>query len=133
MPHFSENAKPLLTMTEKDHPFVWGEAQAEAFTKLKDVLTHAPILAYPLAKGQFILDTDASNVGLGAVLSQIQNGEIYLDSLSLTLQSHGPTTPSLILYAELKQGMGDEGPYGETLSKTLLRNKPCPGSQLGKP
>ena len=35
-------------------------------------LIHAPILAFPTETGQYILDTDASNVGLGSVLSQIQ-------------------------------------------------------------
>ncbi|KAG5886026.1 hypothetical protein JTB14_023667 [Gonioctena quinquepunctata] len=43
--------------------------------KLKGALINAPILSYPLPKGKFILDTDASNVGLGAVLSQIQEGQ----------------------------------------------------------
>ena len=35
----------------------------------------APILGYPLPKGQFTLDTDASNHGIGAVLSQLQDGQ----------------------------------------------------------
>lgn len=38
-------------------------------------MCEAPILAYPNSEGQYILDTDASNVGIGAVLSQIQAGE----------------------------------------------------------
>ena len=46
----------------------------EAFDKLKRALTSAPILSYPNNEGLFILDTDASNNGLGAVLSQEQNG-----------------------------------------------------------
>ena len=39
---------------------------------LRDSLIHAPILAFPTETGQYILDTDASNFGLGGVLSQIQ-------------------------------------------------------------
>ena len=42
---------------------------------LKKHLTTAPILAYPDKEGTFILDTDASDVAMGAVLSQEQNGE----------------------------------------------------------
>jgi hypothetical protein len=75
MPDFSEIAKPLVTLTEKDRPFVWEDAQEDAFLKLKELLTKAPVLSYPLAEGQFILDTDASQVGIGAVLSQMQDGE----------------------------------------------------------
>jgi hypothetical protein len=38
-------------------------------------LISAPILAYPTREDFFILDTDASNVGLGSVLSQVQDGQ----------------------------------------------------------
>ena len=42
------------------------------FEKLKTALVSSPILSYPQNEGLFILDTDASNVGMGAVLSQVQ-------------------------------------------------------------
>lgn len=42
------------------------------FGALKKVLTTAPILAYPLAEDRMILDTDASNFSIGAVLSKEQ-------------------------------------------------------------
>ena len=35
-------------------------------------MIHAPILAFPTDTGQYILDTNANNFGLGGVLSQIQ-------------------------------------------------------------
>ena len=44
-----------------------------AFYTLRESLIHAPILAFPTETGQYILDTDASNFGLGGVLSQIQD------------------------------------------------------------
>jgi hypothetical protein len=47
--------------------------QRSVFT-LKKLLVSSPILAYPTRDGKFILDTDALNDGIGAVLSQIQNG-----------------------------------------------------------
>ncbi|KAL0162302.1 hypothetical protein M9458_041698, partial [Cirrhinus mrigala] len=47
----------------------------QAFDKLKELLTTAPILGYPMDSGDLILDTDASNFGIGAVLSQLQRGE----------------------------------------------------------
>ena len=42
---------------------------------LKKALCEAPILAYPLPKGLFVLDTDASSVGIGGVISQVQDKE----------------------------------------------------------
>ena len=45
-----------------------------AFNRLKQLLISAPILSYPDFSKEFILDTDASNDGVGAVLSQRHNG-----------------------------------------------------------
>ena len=73
MPHFSELAKPLIKLTEKNRTFVWGEEQQEAFEQLKQMLAQAPILSHPCKDGMFVLDTDASSEGIGAVLSQIQD------------------------------------------------------------
>ena len=74
--NFSTIAKPLHKLTEKGANFVWTDECQYAFETLKRSLVNAPILAYPSpTSGQFILDADASNVALGAVLSQIQNGE----------------------------------------------------------
>lgn len=50
----------------------WGAEQEVVVGALKKALTTAPIIAYPLAEGRIILDTDASNFSIGAVLSQEQ-------------------------------------------------------------
>ena len=75
IPDFSEIAKPLIKLTEKDKPFFWKEEQQTAFERLKQLLDQAPILSHPRSEGQYILDTDASNEGIEAVLSQIQDDE----------------------------------------------------------
>ena len=62
----------MVALTGKDVPFVWDPVCSSAFYVLRDSLIHAPILAFPTEVGQYILDTDASNFGLGGVLSQIQ-------------------------------------------------------------
>ena len=49
----------------------WDPVCSSAFYALRDSLIHAPILAFPTETGQYILDTDASNFGLGGVLSQM--------------------------------------------------------------
>ena len=53
--------------------FDWASECEESFQALKQALTSAPILAYPVLGQQFILDTDASDHSVGAVLSQVQD------------------------------------------------------------
>ena len=65
---FSTIATPLNELTKKDVPFVWGTAYEEAFTVLKDKLTHAPLLQLPDFNKTFELECDASGIGLGGVL-----------------------------------------------------------------
>ena len=72
---FADVARPLHRLTEKARKFLWDKECEEAFQTLKGRLQQAPILAYPNPEGDFILDTDASGDGIGAVLSQIQQGE----------------------------------------------------------
>ena len=75
IPCFADLAEPLVALTGKDVPFVWRPECATAFLQLWDALIRAPILAFPTESGDYILDTDASNFGLGGVLSQIHNDE----------------------------------------------------------
>jgi hypothetical protein len=74
IPHFSTKAEPLVNLRRKDVNWHWNTDCERAFQQLKDALCEAPILAYPMRHDLFILDTDASNDGIGAVLSQKQNG-----------------------------------------------------------
>jgi transposase InsO family protein len=72
--NFAQIAKPLHRLTEKTQGFQWTEQCDDAFRELKQRLTSAPILAFPDFSQTFILDTDASQTGIGAVLSQVQEG-----------------------------------------------------------
>ena len=72
--NFASIARPLHRLTEKGRPFKWTSECTSAFCKLKQHLTTAPILVYPDFSRPFILDTDASNDGIGAVLSQEYDG-----------------------------------------------------------
>ena len=71
---YAEVAAPLTALTRQNQPFSWtGECQA-AFDALKQALVSPPVLAMPDDHGTFILDTDASDSSIGAVLSQVQGG-----------------------------------------------------------
>ena len=68
VPQFSDLAVPLTTLTSKQVVFNWSEEAQESFEKLKLALCSAPVLSFPLDIGDWVLDTDASAYGLGAVL-----------------------------------------------------------------
>ena len=53
---------------------MWTEKTQRAFTMLRDALTSPPILAMPTDTSEFILDTDACDHTIGAVLSNVQDG-----------------------------------------------------------
>ena len=75
IPRFADVATPLVSLTGKDVPFVWHSSCLTAFGELRAALIDAPIRAFPTETGLYVLDTDASNFGLGGVLSQIQNDQ----------------------------------------------------------
>ena len=75
IPNFAEKAAPLNYLTQKNIRFKWTTACEESLQTFLKILASPPVLAYPDLNSSFILTTDASGVGLGAVLSQIQNAE----------------------------------------------------------
>lgn len=88
-------------MTRNNARFIWGPEQDEAFRELKERLITAHVLGMHRDSGTFDLDTDASDVGLGAVLSQEQDGkEVVLAyasrTLSRTERNYGVTRRELL-------------------------------------
>jgi hypothetical protein len=73
---YADVAKPRHILTAKRQAYMWGPDQETAFQTLKEKLMTAPILASPMDDGAYVLDTDASTIGLGAVLQQYQNGQL---------------------------------------------------------
>lgn len=91
--HFAQITTPLQemlgpvrkkrkwTQSEKDEfQGKWTVESQQCFEHLKHLMTSAPILGYPDFELPFILETDASLDGLGAVLSQKQNGKLVVIS-----------------------------------------------------
>jgi hypothetical protein len=74
VPKFADIARPLTQLTRKDVEFKWHPEYQEAFEELKAKLSNTKVLAYHDFNLPFILTTDASKIGLGAVPSQVQNG-----------------------------------------------------------
>lgn len=84
--NFADIAKPLHKLTEEKRQFCWDENCDVAFQELKKRLCNTPILGYPDTENDFIVDTDASNTGIGGVLSQRKgNQEVVIAYFSKSL------------------------------------------------
>ena len=70
--------KPIVELTRKGRPFVWGQEQERAFKEVKLRLTNPPVLHLPKAEGTFILYSDTSIEGTGSSLWQMQEGKAKL-------------------------------------------------------
>ena len=76
IPNLATISEPLRQLTKKNQPFRWGKEQKESFQTLKQSLAEEKTLGYfKLNADKTQLITDASNVGLGAVLVQEHHGE----------------------------------------------------------
>jgi hypothetical protein len=87
VPSFSTVAAPLNALTS-DREWQWTDACQLSFNTLKDLLTSAPILRRPDFNKPFVVYTDASNVGIGGLLTQEIDGvEYVIECASRTLSS----------------------------------------------
>ncbi|KAJ7961759.1 Ty3/gypsy retrotransposon protein [Quillaja saponaria] len=88
---FGKISRPLNTLLRKN-AFQWDAAAEEAFMILKSKMTQAPVLALPDYSSSFVIETDASGVGIGAVL--LQHGH----PLAFISKALGPKHLSLSTY-----------------------------------
>ena len=77
-PDLQKLLKPIVELTRKGRPFIWGDAQEKAFREVKLRLKNPPVLHLPKADGRFILYSDTSIEGTGSSLWQIQEGKLKL-------------------------------------------------------
>ncbi|CAG7731162.1 unnamed protein product, partial [Allacma fusca] len=96
VPLFSTIASPLNDLTKKDVKYTWSDSCEDAFNSLKGSLVKAPVLAHYDPELPVKLATDASQVGFGATLSHIIDGEehpiaYFSRSTSKSQKNYSPT------------------------------------------
>lgn len=70
IPNFAKVAAPLVALTKKHVRFTWGEEEARAFGRLKELLTSSHVMAAPRLGQPYRLYTDACNYAVGGILVQ---------------------------------------------------------------
>ena len=99
---FSKIAKPLYKLLEKDAKFVWERECQKSFEELKSHLTTASIVQAPNWQLPFKVMCDASNLAIGAVLGQREDGKphvVYYASKTLNEAQRNYTTTEKELLA----------------------------------
>ncbi|GJX43824.1 putative mitochondrial protein [Tanacetum coccineum] len=83
-------SQPLIALLKKN-AFKWGEKAQSSFEELKEAMVYAPVLQMPDFESTFVIETDALELGIGAVLQQ--NGHpISLMSKTLPTKHHTLST-----------------------------------------
>ncbi|KAK7097946.1 hypothetical protein V1264_004849 [Littorina saxatilis] len=79
IPNFAAITAPLSDMTRKGCPnqILWGPAQEKAYQTVRDLMSRDPVLRLPDTAKEFILRTDASDEGIGAMLMQEHGGKPF--------------------------------------------------------
>lgn len=120
--NFATRISPLTRLTRKNQTFIWDDAAEKAFLDIKQCLISAPILTCPDFSRPFTIQTDASLVGLGCVLTQeFPEGEkvIAYASRSLTAQESKYSTTELECLS-LIYGVEKFRPYIEGVHFTVI-------------
>lgn len=87
-------------MGTRDIKAEWSQDCEKAFVSLKQALTSSPLLGYPDYQLPFILETDASYLGLGAVLSQVQDEKKIV--VAYASRSLKPNERNMLNYSSMK-------------------------------
>ena len=132
---FAKIAAPLYDLTsgenedKKSEPVTLTSEALEAFQTLKDKCVQAPVLAFPDFKKPFLLETDASGKGLGAVLLQKQDDGRYhpiaFASRALT-ETEQPYHSNKQEFLALKWAVTEQfhkylSPYGKNRNEFVVR------------
>ena len=90
--NYADLAAPLTDLTSSKVTFTWSPQHQKAFETLRQALISPPILDYPTHDDHFVLMTDASDVGIGAILSTHRGTVVEYSSRTLSSAERKYTT-----------------------------------------
>lgn len=94
IPNFTQYSIYLRETSKKEGEFKMTKEAEKEFHKLKELMTEHPCLAYPQMNKQFYIHVDASILGMGAILTQLdKNGKHQV--VEYASKSFGPNPPSI--------------------------------------
>ncbi|CAI7881847.1 unnamed protein product [Closterium sp. NIES-53] len=88
VPQYAKIATPLTNLLKKNTPFKWEDVHQQAMEQLKTALTSAPVLILPDPEKDYVIEADASDQAVGALLMQDQ-GKGLQPIAYLSKKSHG--------------------------------------------
>ncbi|CAI7901125.1 unnamed protein product, partial [Closterium sp. NIES-54] len=88
VPQYAKIAAPLTDLLKKDTPYKWGTPHQQAMEQLQTALTTAPVLILPDPKKDYVVEADASDQAVGAVLMQ-DHGNSLQPIAYLSKKLHG--------------------------------------------
>ena len=94
---FSKVAAPMIALTRKDKSFFWSTACKDAFRKLRDLFTTAPILMHFNHEKEVIVETDASDHVSAGILSQYDDDGV-LRPVAFFSKKHSPQEVNYEIY-----------------------------------
>ncbi len=101
VPNFAKISRSLNDLTKKNVAFNWTKERDIAFQKLKDMLVSHHVMALPNTTQPYLVYTDASKTGTGAVLCQVDN-----NGVERVIHYHSQSlTPAQQRYSSLEQEM----------------------------
>ena len=97
VPEYAHIATPLYNLLWKNTKFDWTTDCDTAFNQLKYALVHAPVLAMPDFNANFVVETNASDVAVGAVLMQHDRPVAFMSKALNSAQCNYHTTDRELL------------------------------------
>lgn len=98
-------SKPLTNLLRKGQSYIWTATTEQAFQSLRQALVTAPVLAMPDFTAPFVVETDASDKGIGAILMQKQHPIAFLN------RALGPRHQGLSTYEKESLAIDHWRPY----------------------